>query len=66
MMSKLKKQSKKVTTLSAAKRSSIARRAAQSAWNFMRSKPYQAIVNSNRTAAAKRSAIEALKARRAA
>jgi hypothetical protein len=32
----------------------------------MRSKPYQAIVNSNRTAAAKRSAIEALKARRAA
>jgi len=62
----MSKQSKKVTVLSAAKRSKIAYRAAKSAWAFMHSKQYQAIKNSSRTPAAKRTAIEALKARRAA
>jgi hypothetical protein len=60
------KATKRVSHISAAKRSTIAKRAAASAWKFMHSKPYQAIVNSNRTDAAKRKAIEALKARRAA
>lgn len=49
-----------------AKLSKIARKAANAAWRFMHSKPYQAIKNSNRTDAQKRKAIEALKARRAA
>jgi hypothetical protein len=53
------------STLSAAQRSKIARSAAKSAWQFMHSKPYQAIVNSSRTDAAKRKAIDALKERRA-
>jgi hypothetical protein len=69
MFTKSKKSAKstaKVAVLSHAKRSSIARRAANSAWTFMRSKAYQAIRNSSRTPAAKRAAIEALKARRAA
>lgn len=51
--------------LSAAKRSTIARSAARAAWKFIHSKPYQQIVNSNRTDAQKRKAIEALKERRA-
>ena len=60
------KTSKKVTVISKSRRSSIARAAAKSAWQFMNSRAYQAIKNSSRTDAAKRKAIEALKARRAA
>jgi hypothetical protein len=47
-------------------RSKIAKSAAASAWSFMKSRAYLAIKNSNRTDAAKRTAIEALKARRTA
>lgn len=64
--SKTAKTASKVSTLSHAKRSKIARSAANSAWEFMHSKAYQSIKNSSRTDAAKRKAIEALKARRAA
>jgi len=60
----MSKSAKKSSTLSHAQLSKIARRAANSAWAFMRSKPYVAIKNSNRTPAQKRTAIEALKAKR--
>jgi hypothetical protein len=66
MSKSAKKSVRKVTSISSARRSKIARSAANSAWRFMHSKPYQAIKNSSRTDAAKRKAIEALKARRAA
>lgn len=60
------KTAKRVSSISSASRSRIARKAANNAWTFMHSKAYQAIKNSSRTDAAKRKAIEALKARRAA
>jgi hypothetical protein len=44
----------------------IAKSAAANAWSFMKSRAYQAIKSSNRTDAQKRTAIEALKAKRAA
>ena len=68
--SKSSKSSKKVISiskhLSHAQRSAVSRQAGFAAQKFMHSKAYQAIKNSNRTYAAKRKAIEALKERRAA
>ena len=61
-----KSSAKSSRLMSKAQRKVAARKAARAAWTFMHSKPYQSIKNSNRTDAAKRKAIEALKARRAA
>jgi hypothetical protein len=63
-MSKASKSTKK-STLSKAQRSNIARKAAAGAWKFMRSVAYQRIINSSKTEAQQRKAIEALKAARA-
>jgi hypothetical protein len=65
-MSAPAKKSRKVTSISSAKRSKIARSAANAAWKFMHSPAYQRIRNSNATPAQKRKQIEALKERRAA
>lgn len=62
----MSKTTKRVSSISSAKRSQIARKAAANAWRFMHSKAYVAIKNSSRTESGKRKAIEALKARRAA
>jgi hypothetical protein len=61
------KSTPKRKTLSPAQRRAAAQLAAKNAWIFMHSKPYQAIKNNSKLSKnAKRKAIDALKAKRAA
>jgi hypothetical protein len=64
-MSKTAKTTKRVSHLSKAAKSAIARKAANSAWRFMHSPAYRRIADSNKTDAQKRKLIDALKAARA-